>query len=128
MTDVTGFGLAGHLLEMAQGANVRMSIDTKSVPVLEEAWQYAEEGLVPGGAYRNINSYGESLDFEDEWNIDHQLIFTDPQTNGGLLVAVDPDKADGYVESLRQMAYTDVNIVGEVLPNKGTDAPVVFRQ
>lgn len=128
MTDVTGFGLAGHLLEMAQGANVRMIINTKSVPVLAEAWEYVEEGLVPGGAYRNINAYGDSLDFEDEWNIDHQLIFTDPQTNGGLLVAVAPDKADEYVDKLKQMAYADVAIIGEVLPNKGTDAPIVFRQ
>jgi selenide,water dikinase len=105
-----------------------MLINTGTVPILEGTREYAEEGLVPSGAYRNIHAYGDSLDFEDEWNIDHQLIFTDPQTNGGLLVSVAADKAEEYVDKLREMAYAYVAIIGEVVPDNSTDAPVVFRK
>lgn len=126
MTDVTGFGLAGHLLEMARGARVRMEIKTSAVPVLDEAWDLASEGMVPGGAYRNMQAYGDSLSFEDEWNIDHQLVFTDPQTNGGLLISVDPAKADDLVMHIRKTGFPQTAIIGKVTAARGSDAPVAF--
>ncbi|MBI3547072.1 MAG: selenide, water dikinase SelD [Gammaproteobacteria bacterium] len=128
LTDVTGFGLAGHLMEMAKGARVRMEIDTTVVPVMEEAWALVEEGVVPSGAYRNMHSYGDSLLFEDEWNIDHQLVFTDPQTNGGLLMAVTPEKAEMYLEKLREFGFAETAVIGQVTAQRGTDAPVVFNK
>lgn len=112
MTDITGFGLAGHLVEMAKGANVRFEIDTTNVPVMEEALNHVVEGVVPSGAYRNMSSYGHDLGFSDEWDSDHQLIFSDPQTNGGLLVSVEPSYAEHYVSKLNEMGYDDVCIIG----------------
>ncbi len=128
LTDVTGFGLAGHLLEMAKGANVRMEINMSAVPVIEEAWALAAEGLVPSGAYRNMQSYGDALSFADEWDIDRQLVFTDPQTNGGLLIAVDPERADAYVAKLRASGFAETAVIGRVAANRGTEAPVVFSE
>lgn len=128
LTDVTGFGLAGHLIEMAKGAKVRMEIDTGSVPVIEEAWSLVKEGQVPGAAYRNMHSYGDSLDFADEWNIDDQLVFTDPQTNGGLLMSVDGRIADSCVAKLKELGFMDTAIIGRVVKARGEKFPVSFTR
>lgn len=126
MTDITGFGLAGHLLEMAKGAKVCMEIDAESVPVIAEAWKHVVEGVVPGGAYRNMHSYGEELSFSDKWDMDRQLVFSDPQTNGGLLVSADPEYAEEYVSSLQDMGYAEVTIIGQVKDVQHHKHPVTF--
>lgn len=126
MTDITGFGLAGHLLEMAKGARVCFEIDTSSVPVIEEAWKHVADGVVPGGAYRNMHGYGEDLGFSDQWDMDRQLVFSDPQTNGGLLVTVDPNYAEEYVSALQGMGYPEVAIIGLVKEAGYHPHPVTF--
>ncbi len=126
MTDVTGFGLAGHLLEMAKGAKVCMEIDTVSVPVIEEAWRHVVEGIVPGGAYRNMHGYSDDLYFSEQWDMDRQLVFSDPQTNGGLLVSVEADYASEYVAILQQMGYPEVAIIGQVKVAGDHMHPVIF--
>jgi selenide,water dikinase len=126
MTDITGFGLAGHLLEMAKGARVAMRIDTAKVPVMDEAWGLASNGVVPSGAYRNMQSYGDQVNFGDEWDMDAQLVFTDPQTNGGLLVSVAAAQADEVIAGLRERGCQQVTVIGEVTAPRGTDAPVTF--
>ena len=128
LTDVTGFGLAGHLYEMSREGQLRMEIDTTAVPVIEETWALVEEGLVPSGAYRNMHSYGDSLFFADDWNIDHQLVFTDPQTNGGLLIAVAPEKAGMCLDKLKEFGFAETAIIGRITAPKGTEAPVVFNR
>lgn len=128
LTDVTGFGLAGHLFEMAKAGRVRMEINTTSVPVLEEAWSLVREGVVPSGAYRNMHSYGDSIHFDDEWNIDHQLVFTDPQTNGGLLISASAEKVDVFIEKLREFGFAESAVIGRVTALNGTEAPVVFNK
>lgn len=85
LTDVTGFGLAGHLLEMCQGAKLTAKLTLDAVPLLPRALDYLAQGCVPGGTHRNYDSYGEHLPALT----DHQkAILCDPQTSGGLLVAV----------------------------------------
>ncbi len=128
MTDITGFGIAGHALEMADAARVRIVIDTPAVPVMEEAWSLVVEGVVPTGAYRNMHSYGDSLYFDDDWDIDHQLVFADPQTNGGLLIAVAPEQAENILQGLREHGCEQAAVVGEVTARAGTEAPVVFNR
>lgn len=85
MTDVTGFGLAGHLLEMCEGSGVSARLDFKALPLLDEVDYYLSEGCVPGGTLRNFDSYGDKLDAMDDRT---RNILCDPQTSGGLLVAV----------------------------------------
>lgn len=87
MTDVTGFGLHGHLLEMCRASDVSAEIDFSAVPQISDLAFYLGEGLAPGGTHRNWESYGEAIDCPDEI---HRAILSDPQTSGGLLVAVDP--------------------------------------
>lgn len=85
MTDVTGFGLMGHLLEMCEGSKVSAVIDYHKVPIFPEAIAYLKEGAIPGGTNRNWDSYGHKLNLKSE---EQKNILCDPQTSGGLLVAV----------------------------------------
>jgi selenide,water dikinase len=126
MTDITGFGLAGHLLEMAKAARVNFRIDGESVPTLEEAWTLAAEGVMPSGSYRNMQSFGDQVNFGPDWDLDSQLVFTDPQTNGGLLIAVAADRAPAMMAELRKRGCAHVAEIGEVVARRDTDAPVVF--
>jgi selenide,water dikinase len=85
MTDVTGFGLAGHLLEMCEGSGVQATLNLNALPLLDEIDYYLSAGCVPGGTLRNVDSYGHKLGTMTDRTRD---ILCDPQTSGGLLVAV----------------------------------------
>jgi len=88
MTDVTGFGLLGHLLEMVKGSGLSARLDLDQIPLLPNLHHYLDAGSYPGGTTRNWESYGHEVDQLDEtW----RLILADPQTSGGLLIAADPD-------------------------------------
>jgi selenide, water dikinase len=96
MTDVTGFGLLGHLTEMCEGSNLSAEIVFDKIPVFKEVHQYINQGCIPGGTHRNWESYGHHVQLKEESN---KLILCDPQTSGGLLIAVEDD-AIKSVESL----------------------------
>jgi selenide,water dikinase len=85
MTDITGFGLGGHLREMCEGSGVRAEIEYTALPLLPETLRYLEMGCSPGGALRNYESYGELM---GEMSAEQQAIVCDPQTSGGLLISV----------------------------------------
>ncbi|MFD2512764.1 selenide, water dikinase SelD [Pontibacter locisalis] len=87
MTDVTGFGLMGHLSEMCEGSNLTAEVHFDKVPLLPEALEYLAQKAVPGGTNRNFDSYGHKL---AELTTEQKHLLCDPQTSGGLLVAVDP--------------------------------------
>ncbi|MES2777154.1 MAG: selenide, water dikinase SelD [Bacteroidota bacterium] len=91
MTDVTGFGLLGHLVEMAEGSGLSAEIDFKNVPLISEdiGW-YVEQKSIPGGTVRNWDSYGEKVDGISDFS---KAVLADPQTSGGLLIAVAPASA-----------------------------------
>lgn len=126
LTDVTGFGLAGHALEMARGAGASIVIDVAKVPVMEEAWDLATEGIVPGGAYRNLSAYGSAIKFDCDLSTDHQLIFTDPQTSGGLLISVAPEAVDRVVARLKEAHCLAADVIGQVVAADGASS-VTFK-
>ncbi len=98
MTDVTGFGLLGHLSEMCEGSHLQAVIEFNKVPVLKEIDEYLEQKCVPGGTNRNWASYGHKI---EELNEKQKLILADPQTSGGLLVAVDANHTEEFETLLR---------------------------
>lgn len=98
MTDVTGFGLGGHLLEMCQGAGLSATIEWERVPVIPEALEYLKEGCYPDGAFRNWKSYSKAFTGADA--LERMMLLSDPQTNGGLLLAVSPNNANEIVRSI----------------------------
>jgi selenide,water dikinase len=99
MTDVTGFGLIGHLLEMCEGSDLRAIVDGETIPLLTDLAPYFEAGAVPGGTYRNWDSYGNHV---GPLTDTQRLIFCDPQTSGGLLVAVAPEAVPDVQFNLRE--------------------------
>jgi selenide,water dikinase len=112
MTDVTGFGLLGHLVEMCEGSGLSADIEFDKVPVFEEVTNYITQNCIPGGTYRNWDSYGDVVRLKDESD---KLILCDPQTSGGLMIAVEEDSADEVEAVLKSH---DVNPVpfGHLIP------------
>ncbi|MBE0641090.1 MAG: selenide, water dikinase SelD, partial [Bacteroidales bacterium] len=112
MTDVTGFGLLGHLMEMCEGSGLDAFLYRDDVPVIPEAVTYAEAGAIPGGTRRNWNSYGHKVKGADDAM---RAILCDPQTNGGLLIAVTPSGTE-IVEGLLRSQGLGVHCIGKMLP------------
>jgi selenide, water dikinase len=98
MTDVTGFGLLGHLLELCEGSGVAATVVFNSIPLMDHLQAYTEKNCIPGGTYRNWKSYGYRI---GEITEIQKLLLADPQTSGGLLIAVDPEAPgfDAYAQS-----------------------------
>ncbi|MGB0893080.1 MAG: selenide, water dikinase SelD [Parashewanella sp.] len=94
ITDVTGFGLAGHLIEMCQGAQLQTQIDFSAIPLLSKTLDYLSQGCIPGGSERNFASYGQYLPALTK---QQQAILCDPQTSGGLLIAVSPTQESQFL-------------------------------
>ena len=99
MTDVTGFGLGGHLIEMCKASKTSAQIDFKRLPLIDPSvFDYIKAGAVPGGTNRNFESYGDEIYFSGD---DQRLIVCDPQTSGGLLIAVSMEQSEEVKEILR---------------------------
>ncbi|KGN68114.1 selenide, water dikinase SelD [Porphyromonas sp. COT-239 OH1446] len=112
-TDVTGFGLVGHALGMAQASQVSMDIDTAAVPALPGVRQLLDEGCIPGAAFRNIRFAGDDLAVH--CSLAHKMLMADAQTSGGLLMAVDASVAEALVADLRASGlHPEAAIVGMV--------------
>ncbi len=113
-TDITGFGLIGHLAEMVSGSNVGVAIDTHSLPILPEALDYAAMGLIPAGAYKNREFRAGMVRTASTVERSVEDLLYDPQTSGGLLIAVDEDEAEPLVTDLLGNGVTDAVIIGRV--------------
>ena len=114
-TDITGFGLAGHAVEMADGSGVTIEIFVKDLPIQKEAPSLAQMGLIPEGAYRNRSFTEDKVDFGDaeEYICD---IFCDPQTSGGLLISVSPEDGEKILKDLEKAQMdTAYGIIGRVV-------------
>ena len=108
MTDVTGFGLLGHLSEMCEGSNLQAVIEFDKVPKIDVLDEYLDQNSVPGGTNRNWSSYGHKVKTITEYQ---KHILADPQTSGGLLVAVEESKTKEFEQVLRANGIPDKNIV-----------------
>ncbi|MGC2786794.1 MAG: selenide, water dikinase SelD [Roseiarcus sp.] len=102
MTDVTGFGLLGHGLEMARGAGVTVHLRLDDVPLLTQAETLSRAGFVTGASHRNWSSYGEAVSLPTGFEDWRRLLLTDPQTSGGLLIACDADAAPAILARIRE--------------------------
>ena len=117
ITDVTGFGLGGHLIEVCQGSKVSAVIDYQKVPTLANIQHYLANGCSPGGAQRNFDSYGQHL---SPMSTEVQSIICDPQTSGGLLIMVN-EKAQEEFNQLMLSAGFSLDAIGEIIaPEKTT--------
>jgi selenide,water dikinase len=116
LTDVTGFGLAGHALEIARGAKLSVAIDWASVPLLPGVRELAATGHVTGASGRNWAGYGGEVDLPADFDPVDKALLTDPQTSGGLLVSCSPDSADAVLGIFRRQGFEAAAVIGEVRP------------
>jgi selenide,water dikinase len=114
MTDVTGFGLLGHLLEMCRGARRGARISMAAIPLLEDVLNLAAAGLVTGASARNWASYGDEVRLAPQLEGLPKALLCDPQTSGGLLVACAPDTADEVLEVFAQYECTEAALIGSI--------------
>ena len=114
-TDVTGFGLLGHLAEMVCGSSMSVRVFSDQVPMIAEALEFASMGLIPAGAYKNREFRESMIDFAETVQRSRQDVLVDPQTSGGLLIGVSTDQATELITALKDTGVGDAAEIGEVL-------------
>jgi len=112
-TDVTGFGLLGHALKMAEASEVSIQLSLGSLPVLPQVMSLLESGCIPGAAFRNADFVKDQVFYAPSCTIEQKMLANDAQTSGGLLMAVDADKANDLINSLK-LQHPQACIIGEV--------------
>ena len=119
MTDITGFGLAGHCLELARGAKLQLALDWARIPLIEGVAELLAQGCVTGASGRNWDSYGGDISLPSGFPESGRNLLSDPQTSGGLLVACSPDTAAEVLEIFRSGGFGDAAVIGEVCTGHG---------
>jgi selenide,water dikinase len=125
MTDVTGFGLSGHGLEMATASNMTLRIDSSSLPRLPRVDEFLRNGIKCAGADANSERAENAIRWESGVDEASRGLLHDPQTSGPLLIALPAEKADQAAQSLRDAGYVHTRIIGEVLPPTGNPLEVL---
>jgi selenide,water dikinase len=113
-TDITGFGLLGHALEMAEASRVSMVIDAYRVPVIKEAFTLAKQKLFPGGSVKNFEFVKPKVKYAEGIDSEMQLLLCDAQTSGGLLLAVPDEKSEQLLNLLHERGVMQAEIIGAV--------------
>jgi len=114
-TDITGFGLLGHIAEMIDSSGLGVEIRANSVPILKEAHEYASMGFVPAGTYNNRKFREAMVEMSSSVDPIVQDILFDPQTSGGLLICVDADSTDALLDRIRKKSMSRAAVIGQVV-------------
>jgi selenide,water dikinase len=114
LTDVTGFGLLGHTLEMVRGAGLTAKLSMGKIPLLTNVQQLATEGFVTGASIRNWDGYGHDVILSKDISAVQKALLTDPQTSGGLLVACDPASVNEVLALFVREGFAHAAVIGEM--------------
>jgi selenide,water dikinase len=114
LTDVTGFGLAGHVLELARGARCDVEIDWSAVPLLSGVRELATQGFITGASARNWSGYGAEVVLQSTFAAEDKALLSDPQTSGGLLVSCSPSSVDEVLAAFRRHGFEHASKIGSV--------------
>jgi selenide,water dikinase len=120
MTDVTGFGLLGHMLEMVRAAGLTAKINMKSIPLLPDVYQLAAKGFVTGASERNWEGYGKDVVLGKDISAIDKALLTDPQTSGGLLVSCDPVSVPEILALFAREGFLHAAVIGEMVAGQAT--------
>jgi len=121
-TDITGFGLLGHILKLAIASDVSISVNASSVSALPRVMEFIEMGCIPGAAFRNLEYIEDSCYFDDSIDYNTKMFLVDAQASGGILMCVKQEDADEVLVKLRASAYPTSSIVGEVIRKEARPA------
>lgn len=125
VTDVTGFGLLGHLLEMTQASKVSAEIFASNVPTLEEAWEFVRKGKIPAATHSNLEYVNPHLRYQNGLPREVSLMLADPQTAGGLLIAVPSEKTEQLIARLQELKTPAASHIGRITEEQ--DKPIVVH-
>jgi len=114
-TDVTGFGLLGHLSEMCEASCVSAKIDYSALPFLPSVKELAEKGIVPGGTKRNLKFVKDKVQFSEQLSDIDKLLLADAQTSGGLLISLPAQKAEKYISKFNELSKIKAVIIGKIM-------------
>jgi selenide,water dikinase len=117
-TDITGFGLLGHVSEMARGSGLTFRLFYSRIPLLPGAKEYSAMGMVPGGAYCNQTHFGPEISFSEKVPEMERIILYDPQTSGGLLIALPREEGEKFLRIFGEKGIGDASLIGEVVPRE----------
>src|SRR6476660_3344289 len=118
LTDVTGFGLAGHLLEILRGSKLGGEVRFDALPVIPEALEWVKQGVATGASERNWNGYGREVDLPPSAPDWMKKLLTDPQTSGGLLVSCASEAVPAVLRAFQQKGFDDARVIGKVHAGK----------
>ncbi len=124
-TDVTGFGLVGHAMKMADGSGVTIVFEESDLPLLPSALELSREGIIPGGGNRNREYYAPHVRISDEVADEMATIAFDPQTSGGLLIAVPEEQGGALLAELHDSGHRDAAIIGRVIARAAASIELV---
>ena len=119
LTDVTGFGLLGHLLEIAKGSHVAAKLEWDAIPLLPQALDLARESIATGASGRNWTGYGSRVSLGAKIGDAQKALLTDPQTSGGLLVACAPSASGRVLDLFRSQGFGEAAVIGEIVEGDG---------
>lgn len=124
-TDITGFGLIGHAIEMMTGSNTSCELYFDDFPILPGALDLARQAVIPGGNFNNQRFYGDQVEKID-LTLEESYLAYDPQTSGGLLISLPPDQAEVLLERMKQTVETPVAIIGRVIERQAK--PIILKR
>jgi len=125
VTDVTGFGLLGHLLEMLKASRVSACVFADSVPVFEGVSDSIKAGLIPGGSLQNLEYVNDSVKWKESMRRDEKIILADAQTSGGLLISIPAKEAEEFLSKIIKAGCSKAGIIGEI--TEQADLPILIR-
>lgn len=114
-TDVTGFGLLGHLFEMCKASSVSVEIKFNELPFINGVRELASNGIVPGGTKRNLDNIANEINFHEKFDTIAKLMIADSQTSGGLLIAIPTEKVDSFLQDFKGKTPYDARIIGKFI-------------
>jgi selenide,water dikinase len=117
-TDITGYGLLGHLSELVEASKVGARIFSSKVPIIDCAWELARQEIVPGGTLANLKFIGKKVDWDDAITEEAKLILSDAQTSGGLLMVVAKEKEQKLLDALISKGVPYPVVIGKIIENK----------
>jgi len=113
-TDITGFSVLGHALEMAKGSGVKIEIDASKVPQLSGAYDLIDAGCIPGASFRNLKHVEENVHFAENLDYNLKMLMLDPQTSGGLLISCRKNCCEEVLEELKRVENPSSEIIGRI--------------
>ena len=117
-TDITGFGLLGHLWEMVCGSNVVAGLNFSQIPILDEVWDMVNNKVIPGGTLSNLKFVSDKVDWDDNISEEKKIILADAQTSGGLLISCPEAKSKKLLKILESKLVEEPRIIGQIIEDK----------